>query len=92
MASDLNVSTVLEAIKGMSAEQKRALDAVLLADAPIWIPQEGPQRAAYESQADIVFYGGSAGGGKTDLLLGLSLTSQRHSIIFRRQSVQLTGT
>lgn len=91
MASDLNVSTVLEAIKGMSAEQKRALDAVLLADAPIWIPQEGPQRAAYESQADIVFYGGSAGGGKTDLLLGLSLTSQRHSIIFRRQSVQLTG-
>ena len=55
------------------------------------MPQPGPQTAAYESLADIVFYGGAAGGGKTDLLLGLCLTSQRHSIVFRRQAVQLTG-
>ena len=35
--------------------------------------------------------GGAAGGGKTDLLLGLALTSQEHSIIFRREAVQLIG-
>lgn len=31
---------------------------------PVWAPQDGPQRAAYESAADIVGYGGAAGGGK----------------------------
>ena len=64
---------------------------MLAGDAPAWVPQDGPQRAAYESLADIVFYGGAAGGGKTDLLLGVALTTQRHSIVFRREAVQLTG-
>ncbi|MDH0364655.1 terminase [Comamonas aquatica] len=91
MAAELDINKVIQALKGMTPEAKKALDAVLLADAPIWVPQEGPQRAAYDSLADIVYYGGSAGGGKTDLLLGLALTKQRHSILFRRQSVQLTG-
>jgi hypothetical protein len=54
-----------------------------------WIPNKGPQLAAYNSEADIVFYGGAAGGGKTDLLLGLAHTSHRQSIIFRRENVQL---
>lgn len=87
----LSTAAALQAIKAMTPEQKRALDKLLLADGRIWVPQDGPQRAAFESKADILFYGGSAGGGKTDLLLGLSLTEQRHSIIFRRQAVQLTG-
>ena len=39
-------------------------------------------------EADELFYGGQAGGGKTDLLLGLSLT-HRTSIIFRRQFAHL---
>ena len=87
-----STAELIELIKGMDAETRRQLDEVLLSgDAPIWVPQEGPQRAAFESKADILFYGGAAGGGKTDLLLGLSLTDQKHSIIFRRQSVQLTG-
>ena len=79
-------------LQGLDEDTRRELDAILLVgDAPIWVPQPGPQTAAYESLADIVFYGGAAGGGKTDLLLGLCLTSQRHSIVFRRQAVQLTG-
>ncbi|MFY9261565.1 MAG: hypothetical protein WAO71_13790, partial [Gallionella sp.] len=80
----------LERIKRMSKEDKAEFDAVL-DTMPRWVPQNGPQRAAYESQADILFYGGAAGGGKTDLLLGLCLTSQKHSIIFRREAVQLIG-
>lgn len=46
---------------------------------------------AYESAADEVFYGGAAGGGKTDLLLGLAATRHQRSLILRRQYPQLKG-
>lgn len=55
-----------------------------------WLPLPGPQTLARLSKADILFYGGAAGGGKTDLLIGTCLDHQR-SIIFRREFVQLTG-
>lgn len=51
-------------------------------------PQEGPQTAFLESEADIVIYGGARGGGKT---YGLLLETLRHvenpefgAVIFRR--------
>jgi hypothetical protein len=48
-----------------------------------------PQEAAYYSAADELFYGGSAGGGKSDLLLGLAGTAHRSSVIFRREFPRL---
>lgn len=79
-------------LKNLPAAQREQLDAFLrLADPAIWVPQAGPQHSAFHSPADIIFYGGSAGGGKTDLLLGLATTEQEHSIIFRREAVQLVG-
>lgn len=55
-------------------------------------PREGqhdsPQALGYDSQADILYFGGQAGGGKTDLLLGLAGTRHRKSIIFRREYKQ----
>lgn len=60
--------------------------------APIWEPiAGGPQVRAYDSLADELFYGGAGGGGKTDLLLGLSFTKHRRSIIFRREYGQFKG-
>lgn len=53
--------------------------------APVWQPQAGPQTAAYESAADVLGYGGQAGGGKTDMLIGLSGTRHWRAIIFRRE-------
>jgi len=56
-------------------------------------PQEGPQRQFLDSPADIVIYGGAAGGGKTYALL---LECLRHrnvpgfsAVIFRRNSTQV---
>jgi hypothetical protein len=46
---------------------------------------------AYESEADVLLYGGAAGGGKTDLLFGLALGPHRRSILFRREFAQLKG-
>jgi hypothetical protein len=49
-----------------------------------WKPLPGPQLEAYHSKADELLYGGAAGGGKTDLLLGVARQEHRCSIIFRR--------
>lgn len=86
-----NAAETLELVKYLSLEDQAELDKLLTEGLPRWIPQVGPQTEALESKADILFYGGSAGGGKTDLLLGACLTEHENSIIFRREAVQLTG-
>lgn len=65
---------------------------------PLWRPnpdhedgRPNPQRLAYESKADILGYGGAAGGGKTALLLGLAATRHKRSVIFRRVFPNLRG-
>jgi hypothetical protein len=55
---------------------------------PVWTPIPGPQLEAFESEADILYFGGAAGGSKSDLLLGLSLTQHRQSLILRREATQ----
>lgn len=46
---------------------------------------------AFNSLADIIGYGGAAGGGKTDLACGKALTQHRRVAVFRREATQLTG-
>lgn len=57
-------------------------------------PQEGPQEQFLSSPADIVFYGGSAGGGKTFALIleGIRYYNDPDfgGVIFRRTSPQIT--
>jgi len=59
----------------------------------LWAPHEEnvPQNIAYLHPADEILYGGAAGGGKTDLLLGIALTLHKHSIIYRREYKQFKG-
>jgi hypothetical protein len=63
-----------------------------VATRPIWTPwPHSPQVLAMESEADELLFGGAAGGGKSDLLIGLALTRHRRTIIFRREFTQLAG-
>lgn len=50
----------------------------------IWVPNPGPQTMAYSCRADELYYGGQAGGGKSDLTVGLGLTQHEKSLILRR--------
>jgi hypothetical protein len=67
-------------------ERKRRQDR----KATAWTPFPGPQSEALRSAADFLFYGGAAGGGKSDLILGAA-GGHKRSIIFRREYPQLKG-
>ncbi|KKN36249.1 hypothetical protein LCGC14_0775390 [marine sediment metagenome] len=66
---------------------------VAVEDKVVIRPQPGPQEQFLSSSADIVFFGGQAGGGKS---FGLELEPTRHihnpgfgAVIFRKTSVQI---
>lgn len=82
------ISEIASLIDCLTEDERAEINELLSSNTPIWVPQPGPQTDAYQSPADILYYGGSAGGGKTDLLLGLALTSHRISMLFRREGVQ----
>jgi len=56
-----------------------------------WMPNPGPQTDAYFTEADILFYGGQGGGGKTDLGLGLAFNEHHRTLCLRRKYVDLSG-
>lgn len=77
-------------LQHLTSPEKQLLDLILTNDL-LWMPhpENVPQIQAYVSEADILYYGGAAGGGKSDLLLGLAATVHKKSIIFRREYQQL---
>lgn len=74
-------------------EELRFLEAAVaeLKRRDIWRPLPGPQTMAYESKADVVGFGGAAGGGKTDLACGKALTQHSVIQIFRREGTELNA-
>jgi hypothetical protein len=77
----------------LTSDERDELDALLIsyqADTP-WVPLPGPQTMANESVADVIGYGGAAGGGKTDLACGKAMTQHTRAAIFRREAPQLVG-
>ena len=56
-----------------------------------WVPNPGPQTDAYLSKAEILLYGGQAGGGKSQLELGWCVNEASNGIIFRRELSQTDG-
>ena len=54
-------------------------------------PLPGPQTMAFDSLADVVGFGGAAGGGKSFLAAGKALTQFDKSMILRRNGTELTA-
>lgn len=75
----------------LTEDERAELDSLLTSDKTLWRPLPGPQSMAFESMADIIGYGGAAGGGKTDLACGKALTQHRKVGIFRLNGTELTG-
>lgn len=80
-----------EALQELTPEERQQIEKILLQTGVIWRPQRGPQSTAYQSPADIIGFGGSAGGGKTDLAIGFALTQHRRVGVFRQTGTELSA-
>lgn len=81
----MQLEEVLRAMNALPPKQREELEALALEATRTmrWVPNPGPQSDAFHCQADELFYGGEAGGGKTDLAVGLALEAHQRSLILR---------
>lgn len=84
---------IINILENASADTRAELEAMAEEETKDlkWIPNPGPQTDAYFSEADEIFYGGQAGGGKSDLMIGLALTQHYRSLILRRLNKEVGG-
>lgn len=84
---------MLKAFTDFDSGKKEAVlaDAIDATKTEKWVPLPGPQTEAYFSDADIMLYGGQAGGGKTHFELGWGVNYAQSGIIFRREGTQTDG-
>lgn len=89
----MSPSEVRELLPFLTPREREELDALLADDLATvaWRPLPGPQSIAYHSVADVVGFGGAAGGGKTDLACGKALTQHERAMILRREGTELTA-
>lgn len=89
----LQLNDVLKAYGALPEEQQKEITQAVQDQTKDfkWVPNPGPQLMAYLSEADELFYGGAAGGGKSDLILGVALNVATTSRIFRRQFKDFYG-
>lgn len=89
----MNAAEVQELTSYLTKAEREELDALLADDlaSVAWRPLPGPQSVAYFSDADVIGFGGAAGGGKTDLACGKALTQHERIAIFRREGTELTA-
>ena len=79
-------------VSGLSDGEKAELDKLLAVELEkAFLPNPGPQTQALHSQADILLYGGQAGGGKSALEVGAFFEGHYSGICFRREGTQLDG-
>lgn len=89
----MTIGDIQRRLSGLDAKALAKINQELMAatKGQKWFPNPGPQTDAYFSTADVLLYGGAAGGGKTALLTGLGLTQHKSSLLMRRQYGDLGG-
>lgn len=88
---DLRAQDIEDLLPYLNDDERRELERLLSLVPSLWLPQPGPQSDAFHHTADILGFGGAAGGGKTDLAAGLTLTAHQRTLYVRRQKVQTAG-
>lgn len=93
MTPSVRIDDVLSLLSGMDDASRSALLKELddSTGDKLWVPNPGPQTDAYFCEADELFYGGQAGGGKSDIEIGLALTAHSRSLILRRTNKEALG-
>ena len=89
----LELDELLSRVTGLDEEVRKSTcaDVMQATGGMKWVPNPGQQTSAYLSLADVILYGGQAGGGKTHLELGLGINESQNGIIFRRKLSQTDG-
>jgi hypothetical protein len=84
---------LVETLKHLPEEERErvAREAAEATGDMVWVPSPGPQSDAYFSHADILLYGGQAGGGKSQLVIGWGVNEASNGMIFRRELSQADG-
>lgn len=72
----------------LTSQEQAELASLLAQDDRIFYPTPGPQMMAATTTADIIGYGGAAGGGKSMLIEGLALSEHNRVAIFRQHKNQ----
>ena len=79
-----------EWLDSLSPEEQQAV-VENLHNHPLAAPSPGPQTQAFNCEAEVLGYGGAAGGGKSALIALLALFAHERSIIFRREKTQINS-
>lgn len=87
----MELAEVISALKGLPPAARAELEKTAIEGTAHlrWLPSPGPQTDAYNSNADILLFGGEPGGGKTSLIVGLAFNCHENALLMRRQYTDL---
>ena len=76
-----DLDAILQRIQGLPEDEQEELKKLAIEGTKdqLWVPNPGPQSEAFFCEADELFYGGQAGGGKSALACGLAVTEHQRS-------------
>jgi hypothetical protein len=88
----IDLSQLEEVISRLTGQQRDQLEHLAAAELQkAFLPNPGPQTTALYCEADILLYGGQAGGGKSALEIGTWFDDHHMGLVLRREAVQLEG-
>ena len=92
MQEAIDLSQIEAVIAQLSDDDRQKLEDLVAEELEKpFTPNPGPQTEALNSKADILLYGGAAGGGKSALEVGCAILNHSSSMILRREATQLDG-